>query len=101
MLMGTELQFFKPRPLPYDMRKKVEEELQRLEQDQVIEPLKYSDWAAPIVPVLKPNGQVRICCDYKVTVNKAFNPHLRRSDHQVRKRFSVPQTAIVTCVLPD
>ena len=89
------------------MRKKEEEELQRLEQDQVIEPVKYSDWAAPIVPVLKPNGQVRICGDYKVTVNKAFkavtgpNPHLRRSDDQVRKRFSVPQTGIVTCVLPD
>ena len=53
------------------MRKKVEEELQRLKQDQVIEPVKYSDWAAPIVPVLKPNGQVHICGDYKVTVNKA------------------------------
>ena len=62
---------YKPRPLSYAMRKKVEEELQKLEQDQVTEPVKYSDWAAPIVPVLKPNGQVRICGDYKVTVNKA------------------------------
>ena len=53
------------------MRKKVEEELQRLEQDHIIEPVKYSDWAAPTVPVLKPNGQVRICGDYKVTVKKA------------------------------
>ena len=61
---------FKPRPLPYAMKKKVEK-LQRLEQDQAIEPVKYSDWAAPIVPVLKPNGQVRICGEYKVTVNKA------------------------------
>ena len=48
--------FFKPGPLPYATRRKVEEELQRLEQDQVIEPVKYSDLAAPIVPVLKPNG---------------------------------------------
>ena len=64
---------FKPRPLPYATRKK-EEKLQRVEQDQVIEPVEYSDWAAPIVPVVKPSGQVRICGDYKVTVNKASKP---------------------------
>jgi transposase InsO family protein len=52
------------------MKKKVEDEIARLEKDGVIEPVKFSDWAAPIVPVLKPNGQVRICGDYSVTVNK-------------------------------
>ena len=67
---GSTPIFFKPRSLPYAMRGKVEEELKRLEQEKVIEPVKYSEWAAPIVPVLKTNGQVRICGDYKVTVNK-------------------------------
>ena len=62
--------FFKPRSIPYAMRGKVEEELDRLLKDDVIEPVTVSDWAAPIVPVLKPNGQVRICGDYKVTVNR-------------------------------
>ena len=33
--------------------------------------LGYSRWAAPIVPVLKSDGTVRICGDYKQTINKA------------------------------
>ena len=30
-----------------------------------------SPWAAPIVPVLKQNGKMRICRDYKLTINQA------------------------------
>ena len=37
--------------------------------------MKYSSWAAPIMPVLKdekyPSGPIRICGDYKISVNKA------------------------------
>ena len=29
------------------------------------------DWAAPIVPIIKPDGSVHICRDDKMTVNKA------------------------------
>lgn len=32
--------------------------------------MKFSEWATPIVPVLKPDSRVRICGDYKLTVNK-------------------------------
>ncbi|KAF4090749.1 hypothetical protein AMELA_G00055870, partial [Ameiurus melas] len=62
--------FFKPRVVPYAMKSKVEEELERLQALGIIEPVQFSRWAAPIVPVLKPDGTVRICGDYKVTVNQ-------------------------------
>ena len=42
----------------------------------MIEKIDYSEWAAPIVPVKKPNGKIRICGDYKVTINQYLvNPH--------------------------
>ena len=62
--------FHKARPVPYAMKQKVEDELNRLQESVIIEPVQFSEWAAPIVPVLKSNGQIRICGDYKVTINK-------------------------------
>ena len=63
--------FFKPRKVPYALRGKVEAELDRLESEGVIEKVPTSDWAAPIVPVVKQDGSVRICGDYKLTINQA------------------------------
>ena len=63
--------FFKPRTVPFVWKAKVEEELTRLEQQGIISPVKHSQWAAPIVPVPKKDGSVRICGDFKVTVNQA------------------------------
>ena len=62
--------FYKPRPVPYAMKPLVEKELQQLLEDKIMEPVKFSEWAAPIVPVLKPGGAVRICGDYKITGNR-------------------------------
>ena len=57
------------RPLPYAMKEKVEQELDRLQKAGVITPVEFLDWAAPIVPVVKSDGSLRICGDYSVTVN--------------------------------
>lgn len=50
---------------------KVEQELERLEHAGIIKPIQFSDWAAPVVPVIKNDGSIQICGDYKVTVNCA------------------------------
>ena len=67
--------FFKPRAMPYALKGKINDELKRLKTLGVLEKASYSPWAAPIVPVLKPYGTVRICEDYKVTVNNDLEVH--------------------------
>lgn len=61
---------FKPRPTSYFLRDKVEKELQRLQDQGIIQPVQFSEWAAPIVPVIKTDGSIRMCGDYKVTINQ-------------------------------
>ena len=62
--------FYKARPVPYALREKIELDLERLERAGTIQPVQYSEWATSIVPVLKTDGTVRVCGDYKLTVNK-------------------------------
>ena len=64
--------FCKARPLPFAMKSKVQAELERLEKEGVIKKIVHSDWAAPVVPVVKPSGKIRLCGDYKLTINKAI-----------------------------
>ena len=54
---------------PYAIKLKVEKELGRLVKSGVMEPVSTSEWATPIVPVMKKDGTPRICGDFKVTVN--------------------------------
>ncbi|KAI5729011.1 hypothetical protein M8J77_024174 [Diaphorina citri] len=62
--------FVKARSVPYALRPKVEDEIKRLEGLKIIERTEHSEWGTPVVPVLKKSGQVRLCADYKVTLNK-------------------------------
>jgi hypothetical protein len=63
-------QFCNARPVPYALRKRVEQELSHLEAAGVIKQVEFSDWAAPIMPVTKQDGSVRISGDYQLTVNR-------------------------------
>ena len=64
--------FMKPRPIPFAFKKQVEDELDRFITAGVIERVENSEWGTPLVPVLKADGTIRVCADYKVTVNKVL-----------------------------
>ena len=68
---NTRPRFEKACPVAYAHRKRVEKELERLQALDIIQPVQFSDWATPIVPVMKNDGGVRICGDFKSTVNRA------------------------------
>lgn len=65
--------FFKPRPVPFALRDRVGSELDRLEREGVLERTSYSEWAAPVVVVPKQDGNLRLCGDFKVTINSALD----------------------------
>ncbi|XP_065188286.1 uncharacterized protein K02A2.6-like [Sycon ciliatum] len=62
------------RPVPYALRPAVERELDRLEGEGIIRPVKSAEWASPLVIVSKKNGDIRLCADFKVTINRHIDP---------------------------
>lgn len=61
--------FRKARPVALARRNLVGKALDDLEAQGLVTQVKYSSWAAPIVTPLKKNGEIRVCGDFKVTVN--------------------------------
>ena len=69
-----------PRRIPIPLMEKVKNELNRMESLGVIEMINEpTDWCAPMVPVVKKDGSIRICTDFKM-----LNKFLKR------ERFVIP-----------
>ncbi|UYV79717.1 K02A2.6-like [Cordylochernes scorpioides] len=64
--------FFKFRPVPFSIKEKIDKELDRLEKSQIIEKVNASDWSTPLVTVIKSNGELRLCGDFKNTLNNCI-----------------------------
>ena len=61
--------FCKARTIPFALEESVKAELKRLEDEGVLKSISFSEWASPVVVVTKPGGGIRICGDFKRTVN--------------------------------
>lgn len=57
----------KPAPIPYAYKEKIEQELNRLESTGIITKVENSKWGTPLVPVIKVDGSIRLCANYKLT----------------------------------
>ena len=68
-LDSPQPKFFQPRPVPFAIRDAIGHELDCFEAHTIIEKVTHAEWAAPIVAVSKKDGCLRICGDYKVTIN--------------------------------
>ena len=61
--------FLKARNLPYSQKEKVKNELMSLVDQNILSKVESSTWATPIV-VVERGPKIRICGDYKSTLNK-------------------------------
>ena len=68
------------RRVPIPLLDKVQNELERMESNDIIEKVtKPTSWCAPMVPVVKKNGKIRICVDLKKLNNSV-----------IREKYTMP-----------
>ena len=63
--------FCKARSLPFAYKSRVEAQLDADIKSGVLVPIRDSRWAAPIVPVVRADGKIRVCANFKLTANRA------------------------------
>ncbi|KAL1240253.1 Uncharacterized protein TSPI_07277 [Trichinella spiralis] len=64
--------FMKPRSVPFALTAKIENDLQRLVDMSVLQPITRSEWASLIVPVLKSDGQSGYAVIYDSQLTQLF-----------------------------
>ena len=61
--------FRKARSVPFVLKDKIGLSLEKMKKEEILTQVDHSEYASPIVPVEKDDGTVRICGDYKSTLN--------------------------------
>ena len=75
------------RRIPFHLRQKVKNELEKLEHDDIIEKIPDNtptEWASPVVIVPKQNNNIRLCVDMRVA-----NTAIKRTRHPIPTLESV------------
>ena len=63
----------KARTVPFAIKAAIELEIERMENEGTLKSVPFSEWASPIAIVPKSDGRLRICGDYKRTVNPCLD----------------------------
>jgi len=66
----SQPRFFRARQILYALSDKVTNEIDRQVGLGILEPVKFSPWATPVVPILKNDGSICLYKDSKITVNR-------------------------------
>lgn len=69
---GATPVFRKARQIPVALQSRADDAIDALVQEGVYQPVRSSRWATPVLGVVKKNGKIRMCGDYKSTVNQAI-----------------------------
>lgn len=72
-------QFRKAASVPFALRENVSNQLKELEKNNIIEKVKFCDWGSQVVLAKKKNGEIRICCNFKPTLN----PFLEQNEYPI------------------
>ena len=78
---------------PLALRAAVEAELDRMVANNELSPVLSSQWATPVIPLRRPGGAVRLCGDYRVTVNPSLEmahyplPHLEEMVSEINGKY--------------
>lgn len=62
--------FLRHRQVEFALRGPVEREIDKLVEQGIYEPVQFSNWGTPVVTARKKDGSIRLCGDYRSTVNR-------------------------------
>lgn len=67
--------YLKPRQVPFALRNKLDSELDKFIEQDVLKPVDHARWETPIVTPIKPDGLLRVYADYKCMLNRALQTY--------------------------